>query len=149
MKLLGSIFLLTMAFLLIGCGTSSSNDVINGNWTASLTDSSGVPAFGFNTTLHSNGSGGVTVSNLTFTTANPCFASGSTATGGFTLSGTTNGVTTGGFQMTIQSGSSVVSGSNALALQGTLNNNTVSGTWTLTGTSPGCSGSGSFTMNKV
>jgi hypothetical protein len=29
-----------------------------------------------------------------------------------------------------------------------VNNNTITGTWTLAGTTSGCTGTGSFTMNK-
>jgi hypothetical protein len=48
-------------------------------------------------------------------------------------------------------GFSVLSGSpsgNDLTLSGTANGNTISGTWTLTG-SAGCTGAGSFTMTKM
>jgi hypothetical protein len=89
--------------------------------------------------------GGLSITNLNFTTATPCFVAGSTATGGFTLSGNTNGVTSGGFQMTIQSAGSAT---NVMTLQGTVSNNTISGTWTLSGTTSGCSGAGTFTMNR-
>jgi hypothetical protein len=89
--------------------------------------------------------GGLSITNLNFTTTNPCFGAGTTATGGFTLSGNQNGVTSGGFQMTIQSASGA---SNVLTLQGTVQNNVITGTWTLSGTTSGCSGSGAFVMNK-
>jgi len=94
---------------------------------------------------HMSSGSGVTITNLNFSTATPCFAAGSTATGGFTLSGNQNGVTSGGFQMNIQS---TGSSTNLLTLQGTVSNNTISGTWALSGTTSGCSGSGAFTMNK-
>src|SRR6266550_3896324 len=146
MKKAGTIVLLGTVLLLAACGSSNSGN-INGNWTASLTNSgtSGSPVLAFNATFIQNSSGGLTITNLNFTTATPCFSAGATATGGFTLSGNTNGVTSGGFQMTIQSASG--SGGNDLTLQGTVHNNTITGTWTLTGVTSGCSGSGSFTMN--
>lgn len=152
MRNLGIIVSILAALVLAGCGggASSQSSVINGNWTAALTSSaSGTPIFSFTTTLTDMGNGGVSVTNLTFTTATPCFGSSTTATGGFTLSGTTNGVTSGGFQMTVQSGSSGTSGNNLLNLQGKLSNNTISGTWTLTGMASGCTGSGTFTMNRM
>jgi len=40
------------------------------------------------------------------------------------------------------------SGGNQLQLNGALHNNTINGTWTLTGSTSGCTGSGTFTMNK-
>jgi outer membrane lipopolysaccharide assembly protein LptE/RlpB len=145
MKTVGTIIVLGIAILLAACG-SNANGNINGNWTASLMESnSSTPVFAFTTTLTQNSNGGLSVTNLTFTTNSPCFATGSTATGGFTLSGNQNGVTAGGFQMNIQS---TGASSNVLALQGTVNNNTITGTWTLTGVTPGCTGSGTFTMNK-
>jgi hypothetical protein len=139
---------LTWAALLTGCGSNSNSENVNGNWTANLTDSSGTTALSFTTSLTTNSDGTVTGTNLNFTTASPCFDSSATQTGGFSVSGTTNGVTTGAFTLTIQSGTTTVNGTNTLNLQGTLNNNTVTGTWVLTGTGSGCTGSGNFTMTK-
>lgn len=151
MRNLGIILSTLAALVLVGCGGGTSqSSAINGNWTAALTTSaSGTPVFSFTTALTDMGNGGVSVTNLTFTTATPCFGSTTTATGGFTLSGTTNGVTSGGFQMTVQSGPAGTASNNLLNLQGTLRNNTISGTWTLTGIASGCTGSGTFTMNKM
>jgi hypothetical protein len=147
MKTLGTIFVLGITLVLAGCGSNSNNDVINGNWTAALmnSNSGGSPVFDFTATFTQSSGSDVTITNLNFTTSSPCFASGSTATGGFTLSGNLNGVTSGGFQMNIQS---TGSSSNLLTLQGTVSNNTISGNWTLSGTTSGCGGSGQFTMNK-
>jgi hypothetical protein len=147
MKQVWTILLLGIALVLAGCGSSSSN-TINGNWTATLMSSrtSSSPAFNFTVMLTQSSGNNVSITNLNFTTTNSCFTSASTATGGFTLSGNMNGVTSGGFQMNIQS---APSGSNdLLTLNGTVNGNTITGTWTLTGTTSGCTGSGSFTMNK-
>ena len=147
MKQILPVMLIVIAILLAGCGSGSSN-TINGHWTAALMDSgsNGSPVFDFTVSLAATGSNNLSITNLNFTTANSCFASGSTANGGFTLSGNFNGVTSGGFQMNIQSAPS--GGNNLLTLVGTVQNNTVNGTWTLTGTTAGCTGSGSFTMNK-
>lgn len=147
MKQLWMFAVLGFASLLAGCGTSS-NSTINGNWTAALmsSSSSSSPVFNFTVTLAEASGGGLSITNLNFTTANACFATDSTATGGFSLSGNMNGVTSGGFQMNIQSQPG--GGNNQLTLQGTVNNNTITGTWSLTGTTSGCTGSGSFTMNK-
>ena len=147
MKPIATLTLLAIALLLAGCGSGSSNS-INGNWTAALTNSSNnsSPILAFNVTLAAAGGNNLSITNLKFTTANGCFASGSTATGGFGLSGNMNGVTSGGFQMNIQS--APPNGNNQLSLQGTVNNNTVTGNWTLTGTGSGCTGSGTFVMNR-
>lgn len=87
----------------------------------------------------------VSGTNINFTTSSPCFSTVSSETGGFTLSGNTNGVTTGSFELTIQSGTP---SGNVMTLNGTLNNNTITGTWTLTGVTSGCTGNGNFTMNR-
>jgi hypothetical protein len=147
MKQVWTIVVLGIALTLAGCGANSSNGSLNGNWTAALISSNNntSPNFNFTLTMAEASGSSLSITNLNFTTSSPCFASGKTATGGFTLSGTLNGVTSGGFQMNIQS---TVSSNNQLSLQGTINNNTISGNWTLTGTTAGCSGSGTFTMNK-
>jgi hypothetical protein len=147
MKTLGTILVLGIALTLAGCANNSNDGMINGNWTAALLDSSsgGSPVFNFTATFTQSRGSGMTITNLNFTTSSPCFASGSTATGGFTLSGNQNGVTSGGFQMNIQSTGST---NNLLTLQGTVSNNVISGTWALSGTTSGCSGSGAFTMSK-
>lgn len=147
MRYFGIILLLACTAFFAACGSNSSSNDINGNWRATLTDGNGNPVFGFTTTL-TNSSNGLSGSNLTFTTSTPCFGAGTTETGGFGASGDFNGNANGGFTLTLQSGASGSNGSNTLALNGTLNNNTISGTWTLTGTGAGCTGAGSFNMVK-
>jgi len=139
MAVLGSILL-----VLFACGSGSTNNV-NGNWSATLTNTDGTAAFSFTTTLNESNGNTITGTNLTFTTATPCFVSISSETGGFMLSGNTSGVTAGNFEYTVQS--SNPSG-NVLTMTGTLNNNTITGSWTLTGVTSGCSGSGNFTMTR-
>lgn len=130
---------LGLAVLLAAC--SSDHSSINGTWSAAL---SGTEQFDFTTTLTSTSNNGLSVTNLSFNTQSACFPGTPTATGAFVVAGTFNGVSTGGFQLTVNS----TSGGNQLQLNGTLGNNTLSGTWTLTGTTSGCTGSGTFTMNK-
>ena len=149
------VWALAIVFLFAACsgtgGRANNTNNLNGNWTASLTDPNGTPAFSFTTSLTQSGNGTLDVTNLNFTTSSPCFANGESATGGFTLSGTTSGVTNGGFQMIITSTPSApLAGSNVLTLNGTVTNgNTISGTWTLTGLQSGCTGSGNFTMSRL
>jgi len=145
-------FVLTSALILIatacGGGNSQMNNTVTGNWTAALSNPDGSPALAFTTSLKQNsGDSAVDVNNLTFTTSAGCFPGSSTATGAFVLSGNFNGQTKGSFQMTVQSGTTM--SGNLLTLQGTVNNNMVSGAWTLTGVTSGCAGSGNFTMNKM
>ena len=136
------LIVLGLAALLAACSTDHSS--INGTWTAVLSDTSGTQALNFTTALTAVSNNGLNVTNLNFNTQGTCFPGTSTATGAFVASGTFNGVSSGGFQMTVNSSA----GSNQLQLNGTLQNNSVSGTWTLTGATSGCTGSGTFTMNK-
>jgi hypothetical protein len=146
-KQFGIAVLILVAIALAGCGSANNtNGTINGNWTAALSDQSGTPVFAFTTSLTQNNGTAVTVTNLNFTTATPCFASGSMATGAFVLSGNFNGSVTGSFQLTVQSANP---SGNMLTLQGTVKNNVITGTWSLTGVTSGCTGSGNFTMNKM
>lgn len=146
MRQLGIILSVVLGVLLIGCGGSNSTmpGTINGNWTATLSNPDQSTAFGFTTTLTESSSTALSVTNFNFTTSSPCFSSGTTESGTFTLTGNTNNVITGNFGMTIQSGTP---SGNQLSLQGTVNNNVISGTWSLTGVTAGCTGSGNFTMN--
>jgi hypothetical protein len=146
MKWLAVTFVVFITLALIGCGSSSSNSSnIDGNWNATLISGGNQTVFTFGTSLKVNGDGSLSVSNFSFTTNSPCFVSDETESGSFTLSGNFNGMVNGKFGFTVQSGSPA---GNTLALSGTANGNTISGTWTLTGTG-GCTGNGTFTMTKV
>lgn len=141
--------LLGLALVLSGCGNSNSTTGtanINGNWSATLTNTNGNPAFAFTTTFTQMTGTSVTVTNLNFTTQSPCFVSGETEIASFILSGNFSGNVSGTFQLTIKSGNP---GGNTLTLQGTVQNNTIIGTWTLVGISSGCSGSGNFVVNRM
>ncbi|HKV77068.1 MAG TPA: hypothetical protein VJP02_02940 [Candidatus Sulfotelmatobacter sp.] len=140
----GMVLLISLA--LVGCGSNSSNaSNINGTWNATLVSGGNATVFTFGTSLKENGDGSLTVSNFSFTTNSPCFVAGETESGSFTLSGDFNGNVNGKFGFNVQSGSPT---GNTLALSGAANGNTISGTWTLTGSS-GCTGNGTFTMTKV
>jgi hypothetical protein len=147
MKQLAIALLASFALCLTACGGGSSNSGnINGNWRATLTNTDNSPAFGFATSFTQNSGSDVTVTNLSFTTKSSCFSSGGTQTGSFALSGDFNGNVAGSFGMTIKSGTP---SGNTLTLQGTVKNNTISGTWTLTGVTAGCTGAGTFTMTRA
>jgi hypothetical protein len=92
------------------------------------------------------------VSNVVFDPATPCFQSQISASGVVRL-------VSGGYGYYTSFGATAMSltvkglapgdGTDTLNLQGTANpDNTVSGTWTLTGVSTTCSGSGGFTMTR-
>ncbi len=147
MKQFALVALLAVGFTLVGCGSNSTNPAsLNGTWNASLLSNSTTTDFNFGTGLTVNGDGSLTVVNFSFTTNSPCFASGETETGSFTLSGNLDGNVNGKFGMNVQSGTP---SGNMLALSGNVSGgNTISGNWTLTGSS-GCTGNGSFTMTKM
>ena len=146
MKNFALIVLLTMGLLTVGCGSNSSTPGnINGTWNATLTDVNGVVTdFNFGTALVVNGDGTLAISNFNFNSSSPCFISGETESGSFTLSGNFSGRVTGQLHYTVTSGSPT---GNTLVLNGSANGNTIAGTWTLNG-GGGCSGSGTFTMTK-
>jgi hypothetical protein len=149
MKQIAIATVLALGFMLTACGGGGgASGNVTGNWAATLTNPDGTAAFSFTTSLNQNsGSSTVNVIKLTFSTSAPCFNSPTTETGSFTLSGNFNGNVTGAFGMTI---STMFPGNqNVLALQGNVNNNTISGTWTLTGAGSGCTGSGNFTLTKM
>jgi hypothetical protein len=145
MRRLAVAVLLVMGLALAGCGSNSkSSGNINGNWTATLTDTGGLQVFSFTTALVQNSDGTVSTTQFTFTSSSPCFVSGETESGTFVLSGDLNGNVTGQFGLLVQSGTP---SGNGLTLTGTVNGNTITGTWTLAG-GTGCTGSGNFSMTK-
>ena len=129
-----------------GCGSNHTNaSNLNGTWNATLMGNSDSTVLAFGTSLQVDNNGSVSVLNFKFTTNSPCFVTGETETGSFALSGNFNGQLTGNFGMTVQSGTPT---GNTLTLTGSAAGNTISGNWTLTG-SPGCTGSGTFSMTKM
>lgn len=141
--------LLALAVTLTGCGSGSGSGNINGTWTAGLRETpSGPDVLSFQTTIASGGGGAFQVTSFTFTTAGPCFTGDSvTETGTVTLSGDYNGHVAGSFSMTISTMFPVAT-NNVLTLQGTVADKTITGTWTLTGTT-GCSANGLFTASRL
>jgi hypothetical protein len=135
--------LLALGLTLTGCGKSAGN--IDGNWTANLTSPpGGTPVFAFQTNFTGSGGGAFTVTSLTFTTSGTCFNTPPfTEVGTVSLTGDYNGHVTGSFGLII---STAFPGgaNNVLTLNGVVKNNTITGTWILTGNS-GCSGTGVFT----
>lgn len=138
-----------LAIMLMACGSgSSSSNNVSGNWSTTLS-SKGASVLAFTALLTQGSSNAISVTNLTFTMATTCFTSGTTASSTLGADGTMNGAGGNTFQMTLQSGTSNVNGTNMLTLQGTLANGTISGTWNETGTGSGCTGTGTFSMFKM
>jgi hypothetical protein len=145
MKQFAVLILLVVGLALVGCGSNNPAN-INGNWNATLMGNNNTTSFAFGTSLAVTGvNGSLTVTNFNFTTSSPCFVSGETESGSFTLNGNFSGQVHGQFGMTVQSGNP---SGNTLTLTGTANGNTISGNWSMTGSSL-CTGSGTFTMTKV
>ena len=143
------VFCLTLALMACGGGNSTPN-TLSGNWAATLSNSDGTGALAFTAKLTQTGQT-VSVSNIGFTLSSTCFDPGTTADALATQIFTTHGVTSGNFQMTLQSGPKSTNGANTVSLQGTFTRQTISGTWSLTGTGTLCtppenSTSGTFTM---
>lgn len=143
-----------LALALLGCGNSNQTRPVNlsGNWTATLQKVNGTTVFSFSTSMTEVGSTVLNVSNLTFNPPTSCFQSQTTASGIAQFSSGGYGYYTGGgttaMSLTIK-GLAAGGGTDTLTMQGTANaSNSISGTWTLTGVSASCSGSGGFTMTK-
>lgn len=171
MKTAGIVLLFTFVLSLTGCGgmgtggmSGANSNVTNnmdGNWTATMTTPSGVQMMVFTTALSQNSGNVVTATSFQFKTAAPCFATGTSGTGAVMPNPNMNGSTVSSFGMTIQSGDMEMqagsmdmqmgmTGNNVLTLQGSMSNmNTISGTWTMSGVTSGCSGSGNFTMTRM
>src|SRR5947209_7480433 len=144
MKYFAVAILLVAPLTFSGCGSKSNPANINGNWNATLVDSANSTLFTFGTSLIVNGDGSLSISHFQFTSNSPCFTSAGTESGSFTLAGDFSGNVKGSFGLNVQSANPTGA---TLALNGTANGNTISGTWSLTGA--GCNGTGTFVMTKI
>jgi hypothetical protein len=132
---------LTLTLAACGSGSSTSNN-LNGNWTATLSNTAGTTVYAFTTSL-AQSSTGVVSGTFSFTTgAAPCFEELGSETGQITVGSSTSSV-----QLILTGGQPGAISLNTLNLTGTLSGNTLSGSWILQGTI-GCTGSGNFTMTK-
>lgn len=149
MKFAWSALLLALLALCAACASNDNpnhNVNVSGNWSVALLDANGNQQFSFTTALVQQSNNGISAESLTFTTNSACFVDGGTETGALSLNGNTSGVTSAGLQLNITSTGS--SAGNTLTLNGTYQDNQVTGNWTLNG-GVGCTGNGTFSMTRV
>jgi hypothetical protein len=145
MRKIGIAALSWLVLMICACGSSQPLN-INGFWIANLNNPDGTPAFGFTTNFMQGSGTAVNVTNLQAST--PCFSTPTSETATFSRTGSSNGVQTGPFAMTISTEFPAAQ-NNIATLQGNRDAVTggITGSWTMTGQS-GCTGSGLFTMNQ-
>jgi hypothetical protein len=147
-----TLLVLVLALIVSGCGSSQIMGAIpnniNGNWTATLINTNGSVAYQFSATFTQQSGSTLSITNLTYTIDSPCpaLAVADEAAGSFTATGSSSGRVAGNFAM-----SEILTnvGGPELTLQGTLSNGTISGTWSVNGLVPICSGNGTFTMQPA
>ena len=147
MKKISTLVLLGLTLIFSSCGSSSHpTGNINGLWSATLS-SSGTQEFTFmtNLTVNADGSLGTGSFNITLNDT-PCTFPSTTENGSFMITGNLNGQVSGKFDYVITSTGSAV---NTLTLNGTVSGGEITGTWSVTGATLNCTGSGTFTMNPV
>jgi hypothetical protein len=144
MKSMAVVLLLVACVALSECGSNSTaTGNINGAWNATL-DSSGNEMFGFATNLAVNSGGALGTSSFIIKVNNtPCIFPLVTESGSVTISGNFNGQVSGAFHYVVTSTGATV---NILTLDGLVSGGQITGTWTVSGASGGCSGNGIFTM---
>ena len=134
--------MLTVALLLL---TASCGDwTINGKWKATLKAKDGSTFSVISMTLHDNGNGTVTITNLTFLTPTPCFPDGTTSSGSWSLFFVYGTGWSGDLALVIQSSST----DSTLTMNTTIGafDSEADGKWTVTGSTAGCTGNGNFHM---
>jgi len=146
MKKIIAIALLGMSLILSSCGSNSHGN-INGVWSATLSNSTLANMFIFSTnlTVNAGGSLGTTSFNITLNNTTCTFPT-TTETGSFMLSGNFNGKVSGTFHYVITSTGAEV---NTLTLDGMVSGGQITGTWSVTGATANCTGSGMFTMTPA
>jgi hypothetical protein len=155
--------LLVFVLMLGGCGSNSNNvqTAASGGWQAVMSGGDGVASgFSFITQFTVSGTGGsLSISNFQFLTQidGGCFpVSGETPTGSLDVTYNSADQVSGTFSFSVASGGNTLT-LTSTSVTGTLNTNnntltgaTIIGTWTLQGTSTGCTaGSGTFTMTQT
>ncbi len=135
---------LLLSVSLAGCGSSNGSGNINGSWFATLSGSTS-EALAFTVGLTVNGDGSLGSSNFSFTVNNTsCTFPSVTESGSFMFTGNFNGQVSGKFHYVVTSTGTEV---NTLTLDGTVSGGAINGTWSVSGATAGCSGTGTFVMN--
>jgi hypothetical protein len=158
MKKFAIVGLLALGFFLAGCGSSTKTVTppAGGNWEAQFVGSpAGETLFNFETTFSVSSSGALHVTVLNFLTTGPCFpVAGETVAGNFSVTSAPSDPTaTANVTFTVQgNGNTLSMTGTATGVTNTVANtttwNSITGTWTLTG-SASCTGTspgGTFTM---
>ena len=142
--------LFVLALMAGGCGSNSTTNTApttaSGTWSADLVGGAGsAGAISFVTQFTVSANGALSVSTLTFLTdlsQGDCFPDGGSASGTLDVTTNVNNTVVGTLNFNIASAPA----GTTLAMTGTENGNTITGTWTMSGT---CTGSGSFTMTET
>jgi hypothetical protein len=138
---------LSAGLVLFGCGSGSHPRLIDGVWSAQVSKPDGTPALTFQTVLTQAGDTHVNVTGLVFTVPAQCFPADTSQSASFTRTGDDHGKVIGTFGMTIST--TFPTENNMLILQGNVSGPMITGTWTLTGGTIPCNGSGTFQMNEI
>jgi hypothetical protein len=135
---------LLLSVALAGCGgTNGATGNINGSWFATLNGSTS-EALSFDVGLTVNADGSLGSSNFSFTVNNTsCTFPTVTESGSFMLTGNFNGQVSGKLHYVVTLTGAEV---NTLTLDGTVSGGTINGTWSVSGATAGCSGTGNFVM---
>lgn len=150
MNKLALTILLSLVVMSGGCGSSSTTNTApttaSGTWSADLVGGAGAAsAISFVTQFTVNANGSLSVTTLTFLTdlaQGDCFPNGGSASGTLNVTTNVNNTVVGTLNFNVASAPA----GTTLAMAGTENGNTITGTWTMTGN---CLGNGSFTMTQT
>ncbi|MBZ5682996.1 MAG: hypothetical protein LAO24_23140 [Acidobacteriia bacterium] len=147
MKPIRILIALSLGLMLSGCGSGSHTRLIDGMWNAQVSNPDGTSAFSFQAVLTEASGTQVNVTGLVFMVPASCFPSETSQNASFTRTGEVHGEVTGTFGMTVTT--TFPTENNVLTLQGNVSGTVISGTWSLTGGTVPCNGSGNFQMTEV
>jgi hypothetical protein len=146
-KLIRALVTIVLGLLLAACGEGTHQRNIDGVWNAQLSNADGTSALAFQSVLTQAGGTQVNVIGLVFTVPAPCFSTETSQNATFTRTGDVNGRLMGHFEMTVTT--MFPEENNVLTLQGSVNGTMITGTWSLTGGTAPCNGSGDFQMTEL
>jgi hypothetical protein len=146
MKSLRTIAALALGFTLAGCGASQVQK-LDGTWDAQLFNTGGTPALTFTAVLAESGGTQVDMPIFALMVPSSCFPSETSRKATFTRARDRGRRLAGTIGMTVTTKFPVEN--NLLTLKGEVNDTLATGTWSLTGGTAPCNGSGSFQMNRL